>query len=196
MIGELREKHAAAEKELARLERAKQRLVLPAAEGDQAKQRHLSQINGRITEQRLVIEDLAAAIGQVERQIEALEAEERRAQDLALAERLEGWREAFLEASRECDRLMAQLAEALERRACCAREVMACEPVGLRDVGRLLMPVAVARGALAAGLGAHLPLTHPWHDRKHWGRLWDPDALPEVDRVIERLRGESAREAA
>jgi hypothetical protein len=106
-----------------------------------------------------------------------LEAERRRAADLGLADRLAGWRGEFLRRSAACDLLMVQLAEALEVRAACLAEMAAVEPVGLRDVMRLGQPVAVVRGALAAGLGGHLPLAHPWQNRDHWGPLADPGGL-------------------
>jgi hypothetical protein len=116
LVAELEGKRERASKELERLERCKEPLVLPAAAGDQAKQRRLDKLNQSILEQQLRIGDLGAAIGQAQAQALRIETELGNAADVGLAEELAGRHGELLEADAEIDRLLTELAGAFKRR--------------------------------------------------------------------------------
>jgi hypothetical protein len=185
LVGKLEAKRHESERELDRLTRAKEPHALPAAAGDRREAKHLDQLNQRIAQQRVALEDIDLALGQARANVARIEAEQARAADIRKAAEIEAKRAELHEQDKTVDMLADSLGRALSHRAMLIGELAGMDRE-LRDVQRHVLAQAVARG-LAGPLQSHLVIQHSWPPH-HLGRLAECP-YPEVDDVIARLRG-------
>jgi hypothetical protein len=138
-------------------------------------------------------EALIAAVGASRQELAAAEADQRRARDRELADRLVVLVAELHQENRQVDVAMADLRSALEQRNEVVQRLLSALPAGTgaNDFSnRVNSSFVLTRAAAGHGLANYVQL--PFVERHHAVPLKALE-FPEVDRVVERLRGDGSR---